>query len=537
MKKIATLLLAFGFFSRLWAQNDTIPPDLVCLNGLSVNLMFGTPPQVTLFASDFIQFASDNQTPTSLLQFGVRKAGQGTGFPVLSNGAPQESFTFYCDELGTNGVELWVRDTSGNTSFCETYVLLQDNLLACASSTQLCLDILTEEGNGVEGVSVSYLYGGIAVPGIVIQDETNAQGLSCGALILPALALQSITPSLDADHRNGITVHDVDLLRRHILGITPLSSPYKIMAADANRSGSVTTMDLLTLRRLALGIDVELPQNTSWRFIDNRFVFPNVSNPFATLVPEVIEWPVDSTSGFVGIKIGDIDADALANSNMSHPVLTDSVTVFFDDRAFVAGDTFQVGIRFSGEIGLKQMTLELQGLKVIGVLPGSLFLDDFGVFSDTALQYLTMMGYSPGDSFSIRLVAGQTGVMREHIRLSNAITRSFGLTPNYAWRALRLQSDTPVNTGEPAAQQLISSVSPNPCTDGAVLMFQAPAPATMRITVTDALGRVVLDRPYAVVAGNNHFELPAAQWHAGWFHYRIQTAAGVPVAGGVLIKN
>jgi hypothetical protein len=56
------------------------------------------------------------------------------------------------------------------------------------------------------------------------------------------------------------------LIQRHILGIQPLNSAYKMIAADATNDGKVTAADLTELRKLILGITNELPNNASWRF-------------------------------------------------------------------------------------------------------------------------------------------------------------------------------------------------------------------------------------------------------------------------------
>ncbi len=76
------------------------------------------------------------------------------------------------------------------------------------------------------------------------------------------------------------------LISRHILGLEPLGSPYRMIAADANKSGSIGSFDIVELPKLILGIYQQLPTNTSWRVVDQSFVFPNPNNPFQTVSPE-----------------------------------------------------------------------------------------------------------------------------------------------------------------------------------------------------------------------------------------------------------
>ena len=82
-----------------------------------------------------------------------------------------------------------------------------------------------------------------------------------------------VTPAKDINYLNGVTTYDLVLISKHILGTQLLDSPYKIIAADANNTQSVTTLDIVKLRALILHIDDELANNTSWRFVDANHVF------------------------------------------------------------------------------------------------------------------------------------------------------------------------------------------------------------------------------------------------------------------------
>ncbi len=104
---------------------DCKAPTVVCLNGLSVNIM--PTGMIVMWATDFLQYSDDNCTLTPYIKFGIRKCGDGTGFPVDGNGNPITNVTFTCDELDMQCVELWGIDLAGNADFCKTFVLVQDN--------------------------------------------------------------------------------------------------------------------------------------------------------------------------------------------------------------------------------------------------------------------------------------------------------------------------------------------------------------------------------------------------------------------------
>ena len=71
-----------------------------------------------------------------------------------------------------------------------------------------------------------------------------------------------------------------DQINKHILQAQRLDSPYKLIAADANRSGSITTLDLVQIRRLVLNIANQLPNNVY------AIIVGGVLN--AVLVPQLV---------------------------------------------------------------------------------------------------------------------------------------------------------------------------------------------------------------------------------------------------------
>ena len=140
----------------------------------------------------------------------------------------------------------------------------------------------------------------------------------------------TLTPIKDNNHLNGVSTFDLVLITRHVLGLAALGNPYKMIAADANKSGSITSFDIVELRKLILGIYQTLPNNTSWRFIPKSFSFPNNNNPFETVFPEDYTYTMPSTPGiieFYGIKIGDVNGNALPSVVGTSTVVREATTL------------------------------------------------------------------------------------------------------------------------------------------------------------------------------------------------------------------
>lgn len=132
---------------------------------------------------------------------------------------------------------------------------------------------------------------------------------------LPTGGDYTVAPVRDTNHLNGVTTFDLVLITKHILGLEPLDSPWKIICADANKSNSVTTFDIVEIRKLILGIYDDYPNNTSWHFFTSAATFPNPANPFSGSLPiqniQISNLQADQTGvDFKGVKIGDVNNTA-----------------------------------------------------------------------------------------------------------------------------------------------------------------------------------------------------------------------------------
>lgn len=166
--------------------------------------------------------------------------------------------------------------------------------------------ILTETGLGIEGVTVG----------------TGSQSATTDANGNYSLTLTSgddytITPYFDDFLLNGVSTFDKVKIEQHILGIELLDSPYKMIAADINKTGTITTADANDLYNALLFINPFFPNNTSWRFVPADFVFPNPNNPFESAFPEVVNLNAlnnDITDlDFIAIKVGDVNGTVFSN--------------------------------------------------------------------------------------------------------------------------------------------------------------------------------------------------------------------------------
>src|SRR6185503_13837904 len=101
---------------------------------------------------------------------------------------------------------------------------------------------------------------------------------------------------------------DISLIRRHILNIALLDSPYKLLAADVNGSRTVSTLDLTFIRRMILTPTNPLPTGL-WRFVPSDYAFPNVQSPWDAPTNHAYSGLSADLGGqdFLAIKMGDVN--------------------------------------------------------------------------------------------------------------------------------------------------------------------------------------------------------------------------------------
>ena len=120
----------------------------------------------------------------------------------------------------------------------------------------------------------------------------------------------TVTPSKlsETPASQGVTTADITLIRRHILGTALFDSPFKLIAADANDSGSVTTADITLIRRLILGISTNLPAG-AWKFVRSDFAFANTNSPWPFDTNRIYaSIPADAlTQDFIAVRVGDVN--------------------------------------------------------------------------------------------------------------------------------------------------------------------------------------------------------------------------------------
>jgi hypothetical protein len=505
---------------------DCKKPTPYCKNGLVIELM--QTGMVQIWANDFNAGSFDNCTPQGQLKISFSANVNDTGK------------TFDCNSLGQQPIQMWVTDLAGNQDYCETFVIIQDNMNACGNGGNPLVNlggaIADESNSAVSNVTVNM--SGQST-GSVLTNTNGAYNFPS----IPAGNDVTVSPVKDTDPLNGVTTFDLVLISKHILGIQLLNSPYKIIAADANKSNSVTTFDLVEIRKLILQITPNFTNNTSWRFVNKSYVFPTPANPFSQQFPEVVNINDISASvlnaDFVAVKVGDVNGSAATNftGGSNEDRTSGTFIMSTDDRFVQKGEV--VTVEFSAadlDVMGYQFTLNFDknALEMVELLPGLAKEENFGF---TLLDKGAITASWNGDAnnnklFSVVFRATASGQLSSLVSLNSRFTTAEAYTTNGDLMDVQLSFN-----GNAANSFALYQNTPNPFKGVSVIGFNLPEAGTAKLTISDVSGKIlnVIESDFA--KGYNEVRINSNDLPSyGVLYYTLKTATETATKKMVVVE-
>lgn len=192
---------------------------------------------------------------------------------------------------------------------------------------------------------IRYYGGGRAIPDVEVkvrgEAEADGVGNEDGVFDIRAPAGVPIAISLekraDSPPNRGVTVLDLLLVERHVLGKEALDSPWKRLAANVDRQGGINAADAFLMRQVIHGnADRYVSGQPVFRFLPASTVFSDASQPWDA--PDFIrhESPAQNLSDqdFFGVKLGDVDGDwGSAASRARDPIVNRLLIASREDSA------------------------------------------------------------------------------------------------------------------------------------------------------------------------------------------------------------
>ena len=502
-------------------------PTPVCHNGLSATLIGwdtngdGTidTEQVELWASDFNAGSYPN-------------CGNDVAFS-FSRDTTDKFTVFDCSHIGRNNVNMWVTDVvTGAQDFCTAFIDIQDQGdCPDANSVVVAGSIETEMAQMIESVSV------------VLDNSNNIEVTNAaGSYAFGSLSTGSnfeIIPKKDDDYLNGVSTLDLIMIQRHILGIEPLDSPYKIIAADVDGNQMINGVDLVELRKLILGIYVDLPNNDSWRFVSSDYQFLNDLDPWVGNIDETYEifnLSNNMVVDFIGVKIGDVNTSAITSLvddpetrsvNQLRLNATHEMTSQNDiNSIIISSDTYE-------DIRGWQATFDYNSdlIDILDVVPVNLDLDLAKNVSIDENQSVFTMSYDSKSTTSVSSTEGLYEIVykakQDLSGKEELIQISSGSLQAEAYDSDLNVLDLSMNMAQLAKSEIIS-VSPNPFVNEAVIDFYNGQEGTVLFEFYDINGKQLYSTEMLSEIGRNSIRVTRDQINgAGFIYVRMSSGDSI----------
>jgi hypothetical protein len=343
---------------------------------------------------------------------------------------------------------------------------------------------------------------------------------------------------------NGITTLDIALIRRHILKIAGLDSPYKMLAADADNSSTITTTDLAAIRKVILTIDSFFPGRRLWRFVPQSFPFSEPANPFPFRDSvQVHAGIVQARSGqdFIGVKIGDVNNTWDAQT--ARIATAGELQLQLQDQQVVPGTEVLVPVRAYAfdQVSAYQFTLswDPRVLAFQSVQEGAA-TGAFGIHKVSEGKVTTTWDDPAGSSqslpegspiFYVKFKAIGPLYTQTEVAITSALTRSMAYNQdleqlNVIPRNARIQLRP---TAAPAlAGYALHQNAPNPIgAGGTAFRFSIPQQEDVSISIYNALGQLIRTLKGTYAAGDHEVlwdgkDSQGQQPGSGTFFYQMK---------------
>lgn len=515
---------------------DDKGPAPICADVIVVNLSYleaegDLIPQASVDVQAFLQSPIFDCT-------GQGEGGLVTDFSINFQDSSvlrdQQFLYFDCTSIGEFiPVEIHAWDEADNHDFCQTFVQVQDNQSLCTDGQGMDGviqgDVQTSRGQKVEDVRIN-LFGEAA--DLMHTDREGSFTFSH----LKIGQSYTIEPIKNDDFRKGVSTLDVILLQRHILGITLINDPYLLIAADINKSKSISALDVIQLRKLVLNIDTRFSNNTSWRFIDANYAFSEPQNPWAESFPEFVqieEIEALNDVAFIAVKIGDVNGSFRPGGSTETPLGRSERTQYLniDEIAMQRGAVHSVPIRIAelenmeglqGTFLFDTSVVQLLNIDYESLNPGQVgLMVDEGKLSFSWNKTSDNHTINNNTLISLRFRALENVFLSRALELNSSITTAEAYTPFAERMDLALLFNE--GHGEPNIDRLEQNY-PNPFHHRTIFPYFLERGGTVKFEIVNIQGQIIWQQDISNDPGQHQLEIPAAILPAkGVYQLRMRT--------------
>jgi hypothetical protein len=377
----------------------------------------------------------------------------------------------------------------------------------------------------------------------VFTDTSDIAGCATFPIeVVPDIIPYNFSGNLIDPTLAGRTILDLVAIQNHILGVAPLDSPYALFAADLNRSGSVSTFDIVEIRKIMLSKPVA-SFGPDWYFLQQNCT--SASSPFAVDCPTIPKdsLPFMNNVPLIGWKYADVDGDAL--TGLKPPV--DSTILQLPNTILKAGQSIRIPAflpfnttEFDGfQLGFRVDT----SLATLEKIVSPTLIGDFNAYyklPNGEVKLVGLVDVNPDQDtlFYVQIKSKVDVPLKDALKFTQTDFAPM-IVPALDWKNYHkfiLDFSTPVSTISPTIPINEVLVSPNPYRKEATISFNLTNEEKVILDIIDMSGRVTYHAAYDMLEGRNKILIPETAMPAGSIAiYRLTTPHGMVT--GKMIKQ
>jgi len=329
-----------------------------------------------------------------------------------------------------------------------------------------------------------------------------------------------VTGTKNDDYLNGVSTIDLVKVQRHILGLEPLTSAAKMIAADVNNDKRINGQDLVELRKLILGIYSELPQNSSWKLIDAKQAQTlTTANPWnydeTITIREMSEDMMEED--FLGVKIGDVNNSVIANSGQGQPSNTGVTSLNFSDRQVKAGEEVTVTMTTTEAMYGYQFTLDMSNMSLVGVEGQEVTEGNVALLGDVLTMSTSSVESMTGELFTMTVKASKSGQLSELLGMNSSVTKA------EAYVGETLETVDLQLAGARSVDFALAQNEPNPFKSQTTIGYSLPEASAVTLTMYDVTGKTLQVIKEQGQQGTNKITVSTESLTIGVVYYKLET--------------
>ena len=513
-----------------------INPDYLVYDKMhSVYQLNDIDPWVGMVAEEPIPGTLFGETVTKFmeLQFGALRDG--------------DRFFYQNDPVLTAEEKTWIKTTTlHDIIMLNTGVsIMQSNVFEAMPYEEICDHLDVDLTGNIHTPS------GVPVPGVTVVFQHDNASFSTNGLVdgnfaishVPGCGAESLDISKDGELLAGVTTYDLVLMSKHILGMELLDTPYKYIAADVNHSGSITTLDIINVRKAILGIVDSFTDNTSWRLVPANITFSTPEDALVGGWDSTIDFngllSMDYDNDFIAVKIGDVNAsiDPSFGGEVEERFAGNGLKVQLEETTLKEGEIYSVDFYGKADQNIVgyQFALNYNAaalhLVQIDSYIENMGEDNFGVVEATGListswnQMGTNIAFKPGEKmFSLVFEARQDGNLSDFISLNDTKIVPEAYDQGLNTGALSLEFVAPDVIGTEFA---LYQNYPNPFVNETVIPFYLPEDDMVVLSIFDVSGKQLFSENRVLDKGSHEWKLDRKNLpETGILFYQVETNSG-----------